>query len=56
MCDGIDKHMSEPMIVTLTDLSLLFFYNCVLSRISEVNFVEFFQELYGHCFLADLTP
>ena len=48
--------MSEPIIITLTDLSLLFSYNCVLSRISEVKFVEFFQELYGDCFLADLTP
>ena len=37
------NRMSEPMIITLTDLSLLFSYNCVLSRTSEVKFVEFFK-------------
>ena len=35
--------MSEPMIIKLTDLSLLFSYNCVLSRNSELKFVEFFK-------------
>ena len=35
--------MSEPMIIKLTDLSLLFSYNCVLSRNSEGKFVEFFK-------------
>ena len=35
--------MSEAMITKLTDLSLLFSYNFVLSRNSEVKFVEFFK-------------
>ena len=35
--------MSEPIIIKLTDLSLLFSYICVLSRNSELKFVEFFK-------------
>ena len=42
MSDGMDKHMSEPMIITLTDLSLAVFCNCVgyleILRGSLLNF------------------
>ena len=52
----MDKHMSEPMIITLTDLSLAVFCNCVGYLEILVKFVQVFQELYGDCllFLADL--
>ena len=39
----MDKHMSEPMIITLTDLSLAVFCNCVGYLEILVKYVEFFM-------------
>ena len=48
--------MFESMVITLTDLSLAVFCNCVGYLEILVKFVQIFQELYGDCllFLADL--
>ena len=45
------KHMSEPMIITLTDLSLAVLCNWDGYLEILVKFVQILQELYGDCFL-----
>ena len=43
LSDGMDKHMFEPMIITLTDLSLAVFCNCFGYLEILVKYVEFFK-------------
>ena len=46
MSGGTDKHMSEPMIITLTDFLLLFSVTVWYLEI-PVKFVEFFKSYTG---------